>query len=594
MLKIKNGAVRWVVLIALGLLAGCTPPGPRALLDGIRLLDRGEPVAAVARLEVAASLLKTNALAWSYLGLAYHESGSLSNALGAYQQALRLDHDLVDVRYNLGCAFLDANRPDLAKLEFTTFVMREPRALDGWLKLGTAQLRNRELPAAERSLGEALKLSPGNPAALNSLGLVQMQRNRPREAAGYFSAALKTQPVYAPALKNLAVVSLHLNNRQFALDRLREYAALTPRPPDADAALAWVRQLEAELAPPPARPVPPPVTAELANVVTNPPRPAVTNPPLVATSRPPVTRPEPVTNQMHAKPPPVVVINPSPTPPPKGNLEVVKVPDQPPVKFAQDNAAVSPPSESPATGTEEPVSAPESKPAKRGFFSRLNPMNLFKSDGKSGPRPTPLPPRKPAGDTQPPVAKAPAADVTPAPPAAVKAPSTPRYVYLAPTRPAAGNRKEAERAFVQAVASHRANRLNEAIQSYLQATQADPAYFEAWYNLGLAAHEARRYPQSLAAYETALALEPNSMDARYNFALVLRDAGYWLDAGNELEKVLAYAPNDVRAHFALANLYARKLHQPQRARLHYLKVLEADPQHPQAANIRAWLLNNPG
>ena len=49
-----------MLALALGL-AGCTPAGPRALLNGKKHLDRGEIAAAVAELKTATSLLATNA-----------------------------------------------------------------------------------------------------------------------------------------------------------------------------------------------------------------------------------------------------------------------------------------------------------------------------------------------------------------------------------------------------------------------------------------------------------------------------------------------------------------------------------------------------
>jgi len=102
----------------------------------------------------------------------------------------------------------------------------------------------------------------------------------------------------------------------------------------------------------------------------------------------------------------------------------------------------------------------------------------------------------------------------------------------------------------------------------------------------------------LTSYEYALAIQPTSfdahyIDARYNFALVLKQAHYLSEAANELEKVLASSPNETRAHLALANIYAQQLRQPAKARPHYLKVLEVEPQHPQAGSIRYWLAANP-
>jgi len=107
------------------------------------------------------------------------------------------------------------------------------------------------------------------------------------------------------------------------------------------------------------------------------------------------------------------------------------------------------------------------------------------------------------------------------------------------------------------------------------------------------AYRLRNYNQSLGAYEMALAIQPDSGDARYNFALALKAAGYVTDAVNELEKIVAANPNEVRAHLALGNLYAQQLHDPVRARRHYLKVLAVNPANPQSGEIQFWLSANP-
>jgi tetratricopeptide (TPR) repeat protein len=168
-----------------------------------------------------------------------------------------------------------------------------------------------------------------------------------------------------------------------------------------------------------------------------------------------------------------------------------------------------------------------------------------------------------------------------------------RYAYRSPAQPAPGDRAAAERLFAQGVQAQQAHRLPEAVQSYRLAAQADPSFFDAYYNLGLAATEAGNLRTALAAYENALAVQPQSLDARYNFALTLKQANYPIDAVNELERVLTIYPNEPRAHLVLGNFYAQQFHQPAKAREHYLKVLEVDPHNPQAGTIRFWLAANP-
>src|ERR1051325_9064413 len=113
---------KWLCLLAATvLLAGCTPAGPKALLEGARLVEQGSYPAAIEKLQAATTLLKTNAAAWNYLGLAYHHANRFADAEQAYGKALVFDRNLAEVRFNLGCLRLDQNQPDLARGEFISY-----------------------------------------------------------------------------------------------------------------------------------------------------------------------------------------------------------------------------------------------------------------------------------------------------------------------------------------------------------------------------------------------------------------------------------------------------------------------------------------
>src|SRR6185437_8598904 len=199
-LRLSRGFCGIFFLALVVILTGCKPPGPRALLAGKDLIERGQYADAVERLKKATSLMNTNAQAWNYLGLAYHQSGDANDAVDAYKKALSLDQNLVEAHYNLGCLWLEQNRPDLAKGDLTAYTLRRDKSPEGWVKLGEAQLALRDLTGAENSLNRARQFDQDNPEALNDLGVVQMQRNRANEAARYFAGALKTKPDYGPAI----------------------------------------------------------------------------------------------------------------------------------------------------------------------------------------------------------------------------------------------------------------------------------------------------------------------------------------------------------------------------------------------------------
>lgn len=607
MLTIKFRRSNLILLLGLlALLVGCTPSGPRALLQGKRLIDDEKYPQAVEKLKTATVLLGTNALAaaqaWNYLGVAYHHVGDTAASEKAYQRALSLNHDLAEAHYNLGCLLLSQNKLDSARTEFTAYALRRGNSPEGFLKLGTVQLRARDFSAAEKSFNDVLRLSPQNAEALNSLGLVRVQQRRFSDAAQCFAGALKSQPDYRAALLNLAIVNQnYLKDRNAALQKYREYLALKPAPANAEAVAETIRQLEQE-ANPPSRPVA--TNPGQAPVVVPPPgRPAQTN--VARAAVPPRT--EPPTNTQKPVTPPVTTARPQPTvsnpappstvtaaPPPA--VEVVKLEAEPTIKPAQDLAAKAPPSRASAaaplvTTSSVPATANSTKTTKRGFLDSINPLNLFHNGDKTPTRTTPLPPSGSQSQG--------AGNASNSTPAASGGAGTPanvnylRYAYKSPAAPAAGDHAAAQRACDQAMQAYREHRVVDAAQSYRQATQLDPAFYEAQYNYGLAATDAGNLAAALSAYEYALAIRPDSADARYNFALVLKQSRYYTDAANELEKLLAAHPNEARAHLALANLYAQQLSQPSLAHQQYMKVLDLEPKNPQASEIRLWLKAHP-
>ena len=578
-----RGAVFFLALALL--LSGCTPAGPRALLKGKKYLDRGDVAAAVAQFKTATTLLATNANAWNYYGVALQRAGQPDEAATAYQTALKLDRDLVEAHFNLGSLALEQNKADVAKTEFTAYTLHRPNDAAGWLKLGSAQLKAGETGPAERSFSTVLSLKSSEAEAYNGLGLARIQRGKPRDAAQFFAAALQSRADFAPAILNLATVNQqYLHDNKAALDSYHSYLALTPRPANYDDVNTIVASLEqsdaAATVMAPAVVVktftpPPEVKPKTSNVVTQ--HLAVNNrtEPVVkpAVQNPPAPRPV----MVNPLPPQAVQVQPARiiVTAPKSNVAVTAVAPVAKVVVAPEPLEVPMPPE------------PEKKP---GFFHRLFSSNKTPAPAKTPYRAdnlTPIPaPTETLAGTKPAIEKP--VEVKPAP-----APTFPHYSNTPPAKPAAGDRATASGAFTKARLAEQDEKWSDAVQWYQSAAETDPAWFEAQYNTGVLAHRLRLYSLALPRYELALALQPDSVDARYNFALALKAAGYAPDAAEEFKKILAASPDEVRAHLALANLCAQSLHDTASARQHYLKVLELQPDNPQASDIRFWLSANP-
>jgi tetratricopeptide (TPR) repeat protein len=582
MLTTKNPRAKILgcLLLAVAILSGCTPPGPRALLHGKRLIEQRKFAQAVAELKSATSLLATNAQAWNYLGLAYHYTGQSADAQRAYERAVLLDHDLSEAHYNLGCLLLEINQTNAARNELTAFTLRRANSVDGLVKLGVAQSRCRDWASAEKTFRDALRLEAGNVEALNGLGLVRLQRGRPSEAVDCFNKALSKDANFSPALLNVAIVQQqYLKDRAAALQGYRQYVARTKDSGGAVAAV--IRQLEVEVSPSPHP------AAGAASSQPQSPQQITPTPPL--TIQPAPQTKSIVTNlpvKTAAPKPGLTNVHPSVvTSQPPEHVELVRLEPEPAYRVAQDTAPAAPVS---AVATPAPPllakASPALPPPKRSILQKINPMNLFRNDSKSdGATPSAEQSKRAPSESTPEAldsAIASSGDIA-------------RYSYLSPGRPVPGDRQAAEKYFAQGVQAQQSKRLPEAVQLYRQAIQIDPAYYEAVYNLGLVSAEQGNLRAALDYYETAMAIQPDSLDAQYNFALALKQGNYFQDSANEFDRILAKHPDEARVHLAVGNLYAQQLHQPIAARKHYLRVLETDPRNSQANAIRYWLTSNP-
>ncbi|HJO09469.1 MAG TPA: tetratricopeptide repeat protein, partial [Verrucomicrobiota bacterium] len=168
----------------------------------------------------------------------------------------------------------------------------------------------------------------------------------------------------------------------------------------------------------------------------------------------------------------------------------------------------------------------------------------------------------------------------------------PKYKYLNPALPNNGDRRVAKAYFDDGVAAQKAEEWQRAKAAYLEAAKADPAWFDARFELGQAAFYTGETDLALQAFEHALAIHPNDGPARFNFAMSLGQGNYYAAAAREFETFLQFDPDSVLGHFEAGKLYAEKLNDVARAGIHYKRVIGLKPDHPQAVTIRYWLIRN--
>jgi len=508
-----------------------------------------------------------------------------------------------------------------------------------WLEKGTAELR------AERTSDaiESFSNIPDNTHAQNGLGTVAWKQKDIASAAKHFKKAVDLDGNNPIALLNLAVVQQELKQYPEARETYRSYLAIVP---DADSEIKQlVNSLEeylkpepepepvAEVEPEPKEEVKPePTVAEVEPKETQPepeppnvviveppteepePEPAAPEPEIVTVNEPaplpvPVAKPEPLVTQVEPAEPS------EQTPEPEvGQVDTTAEPEPPkdwkrrlnPLNwFDGDNEKTTAEPE-PAVTQVEPAkqseSAPEPEPPK-DWKQRANPLNWF---GGNNEKTTAEPNKKTKSQVSWRSRTATPTTPLPSPRLLAKAstntvkvasvlPSAvafPRYKYLSPTLPDNGDRQVAQAYFDDGATAQKTEEWQRAKAAYIEATKADPAWFDARFELGQAAFYTGDTNLALQSFEHALAIDPNDGPARFNFAMSLAQGNYYADAASEFETYLQFDPDNVQAHFEAGKLYAGKLNDVARASVHYKRMIGLQPGHPQAVTIRYWLIRN--
>ena len=587
---------------------------------GFLYLERTNYAAAISELTTYTTQLPDDPAGWLLLGKAQLRAGLIEPAQQSLQRVRRLPAPAV----------------------------QQAEALNA---LGVGYARRRKAPEAFQHFEAALNRVADYPPAILNQAILSQQLNDRAFALQKFQAYLEvaTNSPLAGTVRGLTnqLVLALAAARPPATPLLAARTNPPPEPGPTNLALA------APTSPPPAtvRTSAAPVLAQ-STATSAPPAELRSSPPpvLVLTSPPPATvrttaprtevaRLEPVASnavaQVQTPPataPPIEPRAPTPRPsaPPETPLETVQLEAEPEfqpardVVMAQPNATSPPPparpavaAGSPSPAVAQPGDAAVEEPRKRSLFARINPVNWFGSKESDAEKEQAKAleaqaaeeekarraakkeaekqeaERKEAEKARKRTAEADRRAAPPAPPPSTPAPPAtpafPRYIYAKPAPPARGNRAASDQLVTEGVRAHRAGSPADAQAAYARAVQADPANFNAQFNLAVAAFDLSDWSKSLAAYEQALAIAPDDLRARYGLALALERAGYPLDAADELERIVRKDPAHVEAHLAAANLYATTLADPARAREHYTRVLELQPSHPQAGMIKRWL-----
>lgn len=631
------------------MMAGCSPSGERALVEGDRLLQIGKAGESLPLLERAVRDLPQNAPALNHLGLAYHATGKTNEARRAYLRALEVDRNRIEATYNLAITHLERGELLEAEKGLRAYLVAHPEDTAVWGVLAHLQFQSGRWDEAERSFAAIQPAEAIGADGWNTRGVLSLRKRRFKDAINCFQYALSLDPAATTPLFNLGVTLQLQGDRRNAAAYYRKWLASAPPNSQSAAVQELIRQWEVPPtvlnptantnAPVPAippktgRPTP---STQRTNSVTDTARPTTTTTAPIALTLPTAPAPAPAITQTNApantapntpRTPELTAAKPVAPPqitaPPPPPLQVVNVQEDPPLRPAQDvpaakpiappvatvpaaaapTVAAKPPTTpaptSQAPKTEEGIPDPESgndesAAAKRSLWQRVtpgkwaNPVQWFRKDSSTNAAPI-LDVTSNAIPKVKPTAPSSTPLKKPTPlsaPTASAAPSQPS--------PAAAAAKAAPRTDLVRTPRPAPPRYARRAVGLLPA--GDRSVAETHFQQGIGAHQRRDLVTASAQYRRATEVDPTFHEAFHNLALVAMDQGDLSLALLACEQALLIRPSDAetRRNFASALKQARY---PQDAAEQLELYLAAKPTdsafHLAAAGLYAGELDDP-
>lgn len=138
------------------------------------------------------------------LGVRYHQSGRIAEAMDQYREALRVRPNDPDTHNNLGVALLASGRAEEAVGHYHQALRANPNYSSAHYNMGLALQSLGKVAEAMDHYRQALKLKPDYAEAHYSLGTCLDGLGRPREALAQYQEALRLQPGLAAARERAA------------------------------------------------------------------------------------------------------------------------------------------------------------------------------------------------------------------------------------------------------------------------------------------------------------------------------------------------------------------------------------------------------
>jgi tetratricopeptide (TPR) repeat protein len=167
-------------------------------------------------------------MAHNNLGTVLESEGQIDEAIGHYEEALRLKPDHAEAHNNLGNTFYKKGRTDDALHEYREAIRLKPDYAIAYGNLGTALGAKGRNDEAIKQFHESIRLNSLDGRAHYNFGIVLFKNNQADDAIMEFQHAVRLLPDYANARINLGIALGSAGRLDEAIAQFREAVRLRP------------------------------------------------------------------------------------------------------------------------------------------------------------------------------------------------------------------------------------------------------------------------------------------------------------------------------------------------------------------------------
>ncbi|XP_010534409.1 PREDICTED: probable UDP-N-acetylglucosamine--peptide N-acetylglucosaminyltransferase SPINDLY isoform X2 [Tarenaya hassleriana] len=202
---------------------------------GVIYKNRGDLETAIACYErcLAVSpnfeIAKNNmAIALTDLGTKIKLEGDVNQGVAYYKKALYYNWHYADAMYNLGVAYGEMLKFDMAIVFYELAFHFNPHCAEACNNLGVIYKDRDNLDKAVECYQMALSIKPNFAQSLNNLGVVYTVQGKMDAAASMIEKAILANPTYAEAYNNLGVLYRDAGNIPMAIDAYEQCLRIDP------------------------------------------------------------------------------------------------------------------------------------------------------------------------------------------------------------------------------------------------------------------------------------------------------------------------------------------------------------------------------